>query len=55
MFPGTRADIRQYLADRGYVLVYTVAGEEGDRHPRPLRFAEKQCIAAAELLQNCLT
>ena len=30
VFPGTRADIRQYLADRGYVLVYTVAGENGE-------------------------
>ena len=55
MFPGTRADIRQYLADRGYVLVYTVAGEgEGGVATADLgeefcsrcaaAFAEKLCI-----------
>ena len=26
VFPGTTEDIRQFLRDRGYVLVYTVAG-----------------------------
>ena len=26
VFPGTTEDIRQFLRDRGYVLVYTIAG-----------------------------
>ena len=27
VFPGTTEDIRQFLRDRGYVLVYTIAGQ----------------------------
>ena len=27
VFPGTTEDIRQLLRDRGYVLVYTIAGQ----------------------------
>ena len=26
VFPGTTEDIRQFLRERGYVLVYTIAG-----------------------------
>ena len=27
VFPGTTEDIRQFLLDKGYVLVYTIAGQ----------------------------
>ena len=33
VFPGTTEDIRQFLRDRGYVLVYTIAGQ-GQTGPR---------------------
>ena len=43
VFPGTTEDIRQFLRDRGYVLVYTIAG---------LIFSERFFITGWVLLQD---